>query len=416
MLEKTMMRLTPFFLVCLSLVLSACATSNAPYKAPTKPILWPKPAPKPPARPPTLPELVGKYRLFAGSEIQFDVRETNGKLQIQAVGHTSQLTQLSPTRFRLANGREVNFQHSETGKYDRFVTQSDGRLQRFIRDDSLRQSRQGVSKQAVYTWQLMNALKAGDYTHSRFISPSRGLVDYSVYLPYDWQANSSKTYPLVFFLHGQTGWEHSFAESVPATQLTQWMARGLIPPMVIVSLRSGRIGKQGTEEEQWSTARNETLLTSESKHELRAFIRKQFRAGMSAKTTSIHGHSRGSRGAIHYALKYPQSFASAVANAFVSDYALPEVMQIAKQNQSRLQQSGIPLRISIGDQDEFALNMGRKASPVIHQYLQDLNIPHQYQMFKGIDHSFAKLWNVQLKNGMPNGLFELQLHAGAWSK
>lgn len=380
-------------------------------------VIPPAPAkPVKPARPPVLSELAGRYSLFAGSEINFDLTEQGGKLRVTAVGNTSELIQLSATKFKLPNGREVNFQYSSEGKYDRFVTVSDGRKQRFIRDDSLAKSRNGVKRQAVYAWQLMNAIKSGDYTHSRFISPSRGLVDYSVYLPPDWKRGTKKTYPLVIFLHGQTGWEHSFSEGVPASQLNQWISRGLIPPMVVVALRSGRIGGNGRTEEQWSSPRNEALITSEHPNELRAYIRQQFRAGMSPKTTSIQGHSRGSRGAIHYALKFPQAFASSVANAFVSDYALPETMQIATQNQQRLRTHGIPLRLSIGDRDEFVLNMGRKASPVIHQHLKALRIPHQFQVFKGIDHDFSRLWNVRLKSGMPNGLSELQFHAGAWSQ
>lgn len=413
-----MHRLTRLLLVFTLLTLAACST---PPKVKPPAVVPPPVKPVPivpikPSRPPVLSELVGRYSLFAGSDIHFTLKEQAGKLLVQAAGHSAELQQLSPTRFKLAGGREVNFQYSAEGKYDRFVTMSDGRNQRFIRDDSLARSRKGVTNQAVYTWQMINALKSGDYTHSRFISPSRGLVDYSVFLPSEWRRDSKKTYPLIIYLHGQTGWEHSFSEAVPAAQLTQWMARGLIPPAVIVALRSGRIGANGRTEEQWSSSRNETLITSEKPNELRAFIRQQFRAGMSPKTTSVHGHSRGSRGAIHYALKFPQSFASAVANAFVSDYALQETMQIATQNQARLRTNGIPLRLSIGDRDEFVLNMGRKASPVIHQHLNNLGIPHQYQVFPGIDHSFAKLWNVRLSNGMPNGLSELQFHAGAWAK
>lgn len=413
-IKKVMNRLIKVLPFILLTMLAGC-TSAPPAKLPV--VESPKPvAPIIPSRPPTLSELVGKYSLFSGSEINFDIRKQGEKLMVAAAGQSSELVQISPTRFVLAGGRSVNFQPSPEGKYDRFVTTSEGRAQRFIRDESLSKSRTGVTQQAVYTWQMINALKVGDFTHSRFISPSRGLVDYSVYLPIDWRRESNKTYPLILFLHGQTGWEHSFSEAVPASQLNQWMAQNLIPPSVIVALRSGRIGANGRTEEQWSTPRNESLLTSESPNELRAFIRQQFRAGMTPKTTSIHGHSRGSRGAIHYALKFPQSFASAVANAFVSDYALEETMRIATENQQYLRTSGIPLRLSIGDRDEFVLNMGRKASPVIHDYLTKLNIPHQYQLFKGIDHGFANLWNVRLKNGMPNGLSELQFHAGAWGR
>ena len=401
------------FLLVILITLTAC--SNGPEVKSSKGITPIVPAkPVKPTRLPMLLELVGKYSLFAGSEISFGVSEQSGKLFVSTLGQTSELQKITPTRFKLAGGREVNFDHSREGKYDRFRTVSDGKTQLFVRDDSLHRGRQGVTNQAVYNWQLINDLNSGGYAYSRFMSPSRGLVDYSVYLPLEWKRNSNKAYPLVFFLHGQTGWERSFPDSVPAKQLNQWIAKDFIPPMVIVSLRTGRLN--GKDEEQWSSARNEALLTSETPNELRTFIREQFRAGMSPKTTAIHGHSRGSRGAIHYALKYPTSFSSAVANAFVSDYALKETMQIASQNLHQIRSNGIPLRISIGDRDEFVLGMGRRASPVIHRFLNNLQIPHDYEVFPGVDHGFVNIWNTKQKSGLPNGLAELQFHAGAWAK
>lgn len=360
----------------------------------------------------SLSQLVGEYSLFAGSEVSFGVTTQGGKLFLSLFGQHEELETISLTRYRLKNGDFMEFKRSPQGQYDRFVTKNEGRSRLFIRDDSLYRSRASVRNQNVYASQVNRSLKPGGYAYSRFLSPSRGLVDYAVYLPPQWQRNNNESYPLIFFLHGQLGWERSFPDSVPAQQLNQWISQGLIPPMVIVSLRTGRIN--GKEEEQWSSARNENLLTSENSNELRAFIRKQFNAGISARTTAVHGHSRGSRGAIHYALKYPSSFSSAVANAFVSDYALEETMAIGLSNLQQIYQSQIPLRISIGDQDEFVLNMGRKASPVIHKFLTDLGIPHDYEVFPGINHGFVNVWNTRQKSGQHNGLAELQFHARAW--
>ena len=408
--------ITSAILIITAFTLASCSTPPSVRPSQSVKVVQPpfQKAPVRPTKAPVLTELVGRYSLFEGSESNFEIRQKAGKLAVHKGGNVSPLKQVSPTVFQLAGGRRIEFSYSNEGKYDRFKSTVGRQTHVFIKDTSLKHAREGVTNQAVYTWQLINDLNPNGYTRSRFISPSRGTVDYTVYLPQGWSRESKETYPLVIFLHGQTGWERSFPESVPASQLQQWMSRGLIPKTVIVSLRTGRIGASGREEEQWTTPRNETLLTSESNRELRTFIRQQFRAGMTAKSTSIHGHSRGSRAAIHYALKFPDSFASSVANAFVSDYALPETMKIAKDNQARLSTRGIPLRISIGDRDEFALNLGRKASPVIHKYLQDLRIPHQYQVFKGVDHGFVNLWNAPLANGMPNGLGELQFHAGAW--
>ena len=95
---------------------------------------------------------------------------------------------------------------------------------------------------------------------------------------------------------------------------------------------------------------------------------------------------------------------------------MPELKQIAQQNQQQIRNSNIPLRISIGDQDEFALNMGRRGSAVMHQFLNNLNIPHDYEVFRGVNHGFVNVWNTKMRNGITNGLAELQLHAEAWSK
>ena len=399
-----MKRAQQFLILSLLIMLTAC--SVGPKIATT------------PSSPPTASDLVGKYSLFAGSEVSFEVSEKNQNLFLSLFGVKSELQKISPTHYKFKDGNEVKFDYSREGIYDRFTTINEGRTQQFIRGDSLQRNRTNVTNQAVYTSQLVKDLKPGAYAYSRFLSPSRGLVDYSVYLPPQWKRNitstKTNTYPLILFLHGQLGWERSFPDSVPAAQLNQWIAKGLIPPMVIVSLRTGRL--KGKVEEQWSSARNESLLTSEQPNELRAFIRQQFKAGMSAKTTAIHGHSRGSRGAIHYALKYPTSFSSAIANAFVSDYALEETKQIAQQNLQQIRDKGIPLRISIGDRDEFALNMERHASPVIHQFLNNLKISHDYEVFPGVNHGFVNIWNTKQKNGLPNGLGELQFHAGAWAR
>ena len=427
------------FIVFLFLVLTACS-SNKPSSTtssvevakpveegitvkPAEPTVTSEQSVKPPSKPISRPisrppsnNLSGTYRLFAGSEISYGVTEQKGQLYVSLlrISPNERMQKIGPYRYKFKSGEELRFVKSPEGIYDRFITLNEGRQQQFIREDGLQRSRTRVRNQAVYTNQLIRDLKPGGYAYSRFISPSRGLVDYSVYLPREWQRNSNKTYPLIFFLHGQTGWERSFPDSVPATQLNQWIAQGLIPPMVIVSLRTGRLS--GNEEEQWTTPRNERLLTSENSNDLRAFVRQQFRAGMSPKTTAIHGHSRGSRAAIHYALKYPTSFSSAVANAFVSDYALQETQQLALLNSERYSKNRIPLRISIGDRDEFVVNMGRKATPVIHDFLNILQIPHDYEVFPGVNHGFVNIWNTKTQAGITNGLAELQLHASAWGK
>ena len=178
-----------FLILSLLIMLTSC--SVGPQRATTLD------RPVKPSGLPSTSDLVGRYSLFEGSEVSFDASEQNGNLLVSMFGVKSELQKISPIRYRFKDGNEVKFDYSREGIYDRFATINEGRPQWFIREDSLQRSRTSVTNQAVYTQRLRNNLKPGGYAYSRFISPSRGLVDYSVYLPQEWKRNSNKTYPLV---------------------------------------------------------------------------------------------------------------------------------------------------------------------------------------------------------------------------
>jgi len=254
--------------------------------------------------------------------------------------------------------------------------------------------------------------RGGKYSHSNVQSPSRGLVNYIVYLPPSWKQSGQETYPLIIFLHGRFKNEYEFPMAVPASQLNDWINEKLIPPMVIIAIRAV---KKWFDDEQWSTPSNQIFLTSNSPFELRDHCRNKFRAGVSARTTSIHGFSRGASGALHYALKYPNEFASSISNSFVSDYALKDEMPRAVCNKEEVVNSGIFYRLSIGTKDELFHMLGRNASQKMHELLECLKIPHEYEVLSGAKHYLKSVWNARRSDGTANGLYELKMHAKAWN-
>jgi enterochelin esterase-like enzyme len=254
--------------------------------------------------------------------------------------------------------------------------------------------------------------RAGLYTVSSFESGARGRVYFTAYLPPDWSRDGTETYPLIFFLHGQTGDEHRFPDNVPVAELNQWIRDGEVPPFVLVAPRGSDV--IGTV--QWYHQENVTLLTSEAHDELRAFAWMTFRAGGSPERISVHGHSRGASGAIYFTLNHWNRFASAVANAYVSDYTLDDYRAAAVRNRDAVVQSGIKLRMTIGTEDRYVLEEGRIGSPAIHEHLDTLGIPHEYEVFPGVTHGFSSLWHYQLPGGLQAGLYELQFHARAWEE
>jgi enterochelin esterase-like enzyme len=251
----------------------------------------------------------------------------------------------------------------------------------------------------------------GLYTVSHFQSGARGKVYFSVYLPPGWSPHATESYPLIVFLHGQSGNERSFTSRISVSELNQWINQGLVPPFVLVAPR----GSDVPSTVQWYYPDNVTLLTSEVADELRAFAWETFRAGGSPEKISVHGHSRGASGALYFALNHWDRFSSAVANAFVSDYVLDDRREAASRNRSAIIDSGILIRMSIGTEDSYVIDLHRIGSQALHQHMDTLGIAHEYEVLPGVSHGLDPIWHFQRSDGVPNGLHELQLHARAWT-
>lgn len=255
--------------------------------------------------------------------------------------------------------------------------------------------------------------QAGSTHFTSVISEVRGNVALEVYLPPNWDKANEDGYPVIFFLHGGTGNEKSFFNHVKSQQLNQWINAEEVPPFVLIAIESEYVNG---EEGQWSSANNEVFLTSEKQGELREFSRSNFNAGHSSQMISVHGQSRGARGALHYAFKYPTKFAAAMSNAFVSDYALEEEKLNALTNKEAINASGIKIRMVIGTEDNWVLEQNRQASYVMHDYLTELSIIHEFEILEGAGHQLNSMWVTSTQSGLVNGLYELKLHAKMWYK
>jgi len=384
---------------------------------------------------------VGEYALFAYAPSFVRITKSNDLLLQQVYQGTNpwapppaspaKLVRHSATRFSYGKIR-LEFGEREHGRFQSLTMSPMGsvsedapqheRHRHLRRVDKIVDEYLRPERQEVYLERMLKDIAPGQYTYSRFISPARGPVDFAVYVPPDWQSDGKETYPLLFFLHGQDGSEHAFPLIVPAARLNSWIDDRLIPPFVLIALRSGRLNgvrANGTQldgiEEQWSSARNETLLTSTASDEIRAFAQRYFRAGATPRVTSIHGHSRGALGALHFALKYPRLFASAVSNAPVSDYAFPQEAANARLHAADIIGSGILYRISIGDSDQFK-ELGRRMASDMHELLDQLKIEHEFEVLPNVTHDPRELWTYRRDDGVPNLLYELSMHARAWQK
>lgn len=263
----------------------------------------------------------------------------------------------------------------------------------------------------IATWVNQNE-EGGRYFHGTFQSATKGEVPYNVYLPPPWKKDDTTTYPLLIYLYGQGGTEYIFPYHVEADLLNQWINNGDLPPMVVFCPN----GSPDPEVVQWYTPENEAMLTKE-KGEIRQFCREQFRAGMRSNLIGLEGQSRGAAGVLFYALKHPDKFSSFIANAYVSDYNLKTLKDLAKQNQTKIRNLDFHLKMEIGSEDYFMLEHNRKGSLILDQYLTDLKIPHTHEILEGRGHGYGQFWDYfRTKENMLNGLFHLKYHAKTWEK
>ena len=244
----------------------------------------------------------------------------------------------------------------------------------------------------------------GQFTLSSFESRVKSTVPYFVYLPPNWHPEGN--YSLLLFLHGQGGDEGTFQKYVDAEQLNEWIKDDEIPDLVIAGIR----GDADKDKIQWFTEENEALLIPELNGEFIQFCRDNFKAGGVKEGVSLEGHSRGGGGALHYLFKYPESFRSVISLGYVSDYTLSENKEMVLKNKAALIKSGVQLYMEIGTEDRFVRDQNRKASFALHEYLDEIELPHSFEYLYGVEHGFDSFWHHYSDDDIQNGLRHLKRH------
>ena len=133
-------------------------------------------------------------------------------------------------------------------------------------------------------------------------------VGYGLYLPpgYEESDNSTKRYPVVYFLHGGGGNEARMLDPARvdiAGPIHSRIKSGVVSPMIYVFPNGGKVPHYDHEESLAET----TLIT-----ELIPLIDAQYRTIPSRSGRGIEGFSSGGRGTARDMFKYPDRFCSGV--------------------------------------------------------------------------------------------------------
>ncbi len=237
-------------------------------------------------------------------------------------------------------------------------------------------------------------------------------VSYLIYLPSGYDTEKDRRYPVLYFLPGGGQNQTTGAEVVKV--LDAAIQAKKIPPLVIISVH----GPSGT---IWTDTKDgshpvETVVVKD----LVSHVDRTYRTIAIRAARWIEGFSVGGRGATHFGFEYPEQFGavSILAGAMlpaefwkqwqgrfdsvwggdVEYFHLHDPHRLVEKNAGKIREKTL-VRLYIGDQDTMAANVqGFGEKPVyeanvgFHQHLEQLQIPHEFEIVPGVAHSYGRLY------------------------
>jgi enterochelin esterase-like enzyme len=239
---------------------------------------------------------------------------------------------------------------------------------------------------------------AGTHYHL-YATPSRGLNTQAsclIYLPPNYENNTTKRYPVLYWLHGGSGsqiegtWmvEHIDAE----------IRAGLLPPFIVVL-------PQGLPDVRYINSKDGTRPVEDVIiRDLIPYIDATYRTLATRQNRAIEGMSMGGYGTLHLGFKYPEVFGivSGLAPSIKPMNEEPEIVtepfgddlaywskvgpwNIVKEHASEIKK-GTRVRILVGDQDPLL-----KPVTEYHELLNSLGISHEFAVVPGAHHRYDEI-------------------------
>lgn len=238
--------------------------------------------------------------------------------------------------------------------------------------------------------------------HRTFMSASMKVeVGYNIYLPPDYATSGDKRYPVIYYLHGRGGTESSNLQAF--TLLDEAIKAAKVPPVLYVHAMAGR--NSGYVDAPDGSVMGETAVIKE----LIPHIDQTCRTIAKKEGRAVEGFSKGGQGALLFAFKYPELFASVIGyaaglatgaelqkelpavfkqmhNSDVAQFDSTSAWFFARKNAEKLRKD-MAISIVLGDKDTH-LERNRR----MHQLLEELKVPHEYRELAGFDHNSGKVY------------------------
>jgi enterochelin esterase-like enzyme len=239
-------------------------------------------------------------------------------------------------------------------------------------------------------------------TYHLFQTPSRGngtRGSYLIYLPPSYETDTTRRYPVIYWLHGGFGNAREGAWTVD--HLDKGIRAGLMPEAIVVLAQALPVGWYVNSKDGKRPVEDVIIK------DLIPHIDATYRTIARRDARGIEGMSMGGYGALHLGMKYPDLFGaiSSVAPAILQDlsreprertfdtfaddepyYDANGPWTLARTNVAALRQRTV-IRLLAGDQDARL----RAAIMAFDRLLTELDVPHQFTEVKGAGHVYKDI-------------------------
>ena len=221
-------------------------------------------------------------------------------------------------------------------------------------------------------------------------------VRYCVLLPPGFDADKTRRFPIVYYLHGLGDNEQSLLKSGGWDLVEQLREQKNISELVIATPDAGRSFYVNSRD-------GKELYEDFFIKEFVPAIEKRYRAGGSRAARAIGGFSMGGYGALRFAFRYPQMFASVAVHSAALFEDLPEDATVVfgrnfqafgtpldslfwmQNNPLTLARSApglaaLKIYFDCGLQDDYGFDAGTR---VLHETLEKRKIPHEFHLYPG---------------------------------
>jgi endo-1,4-beta-xylanase len=231
-------------------------------------------------------------------------------------------------------------------------------------------------------------------------------VSYLIHLPPDYETNTSRRYPVMYWLHGYSA--NPRAASMFVNPLDDAIRSGKAPSMIVVAVNGVAASYyRDSVDGKWPV---ESMIVKE----LIPHVDQTYRTIAKRETRAVEGFSMGGYGAAHLGFKYPDLFGLVtIGSGALSDseglgpqhksenggksvmslapkayFEQNDLATVIRRNADAIRGRTL-VRMTVGGDDGLLPN-----NQALHELLTQLKIEHEYEVIPGVGHDSGRIYGI----------------------